>query len=315
MLYLENNLAAGSFTSERLTVLNVLSADAVISIENARLYARLAEANERAADYSRTLEQKVEERTQALQQKNRELEIANQQVIEATRRKSQFLAGMSHQLRTPMNAILGFTRLVLRRAGDLLPERQRDNLAKVRESAEHLLTLIDQLLDLSKIEAGRMEVHPLSFEIPQFIAACCETIAPLVKPGVQLRHEIVGELEESYTDEEGLRQVVLNLLSNAIKFTDVGEIIVRARREERTNEDPWLSISIVDTGVGIASEALDRIFDEFEQISQNGQHQKGTGLGLPIARRWASLLGGVLTVKSELKKGSTFTVTIPIRYR
>jgi signal transduction histidine kinase len=185
----------------------------------------------------------------------------------------------------------------------------------VRESAEQLLTLIDHLLDLSKIEAGRMEVHPLSFAIPRFIITCCETVAPLVKSGVQLRHEIIGELDESYTDEEGLRQIVLNLLSNAIKFTEVGEIVVRARCEERANDDPWLKISVIDTGAGIAAESLDRIFDEFEQIPKDGQPQKGTGLGLPIAKRWASLLGGALTVQSELKKGSTFTVSVPLRYR
>ena len=176
LLYLENNLTTGAFTPDRLEVLHLLGAEAAIAIENARLYGSLEETNAQLADYSKTLEQKVEERTRALEEKNWELEMANQQVMEVTRRKSQFLAGMSHQLRTPMNAIIGFTRLVLRRTGDVLPERQRDNLVKVKESADHLLNLINDLLDLSKIEAGRMEVRPIDFAIERFIQTCCDTV-------------------------------------------------------------------------------------------------------------------------------------------
>ena len=315
ILYLENNLTTGAFTPGHLEVLNLLAAEAAISIENARFYRRLEEANERLADYSKTLEQKVEERTQALQEKNRDLEIANQQVLEATRRKSQFLAGMSHELRTPMNAIIGFTRLVLRRAGDVLPERQRDNLVKVKESADHLLNLINELLDLSKIEAGRMEVQPVLFDVKRFMLACGETVYPLVKPGVQLHHEISSEVGEAQTDEEGLRHIVINLLSNAIKFTDAGEIVVRVRVEGQADGDVSLVIAVADTGVGIAAEALGTIFEEFQQVEGSTQRRKGTGLGLPIAKRWAELLGGSLEAVSVLGKGSTFTVTIPVVYR
>lgn len=315
ILYLENNLTTGVFTPDKLEIVNVLATEAAISIENARLYRSLEEANAQLADYSKTLEQKIEERTQALQQKNRELEEASQQVNEANQRKSQFLAGMSHQLRTPMNAILGFTRLVLRRAGDILPERQRGNLVKVRESAENLLSLINQLLDLSKIEAGRMEVHPSLFDVEKFIVACVETITPLVKSGVLLRSESIGEIEDANTDEDGLRQIVLNLLSNAAKFTLVGEVVVRASQEVRDNREAWLAISVADTGPGIAPDALERIFDEFEQLGRNNLHQEGTGLGLPIAQQWAKLLGGSISVQSELGKGSTFTVLIPMVYR
>ena len=313
ILYLENNLTAGAFPLDRLEVLNVLAAEAAISIENARLYRSLEEAHERLAGYSRTLEKNIAERTHALQEKNRELEDANQQVQEANRRKSQFLAGMSHQLRTPMNAILGFTRLVLRRSGELLPERQRDNLVKVRESADHLLILINQLLDLSKIEAGHMVVQPTLFNVKRFIQACSETVSPLVKSGVQLRYEISDEVEEAYTDEDGLRQIVLNLLSNAIKFTEFGEVVVRVYTENQTTSEERLVILVVDTGVGIPLDKLDTIFDEFQQVGT--QTREGTGLGLPIAKRWADLLGGTISVKSELNKGSTFTVMIPVTYR
>jgi signal transduction histidine kinase len=315
ILYLENNLATGAFTPDRLEILNLLSAEAAISIENARLYRSLEEATERLADYSKTLEQKVEERTQALQEKNRELEIANQQVHEANRRKSQFLAGMSHELRTPMNAILGFTRLVLRRAGDMLPARQRDNLTKVQESADNLLNLINELLDLSKIEAGRMEVRPTLFDVKHFVLACCETVSPLIKPGVQLRQEISAEVGEARTDEEGLRHIVINLLSNAIKFTEAGEVVVRVRMGGQTNGKASLVIAVADTGVGIAAEALGAIFEEFQQVGGSAGNHKGTGLGLPIARRWAELLGGSIGVESARGKGSTFTVTIPLVYQ
>ena len=315
ILYLENNLTTGAFTPDRVEILNLLAAEAAISIENARLYRSLEEANRQLADYGRTLEQKVEERTHAVEKKNRELEIASQQVQEASRRKSQFLAGMSHQLRTPMNAILGFTRLVLRRAGELLPARQRDNLGKVKESAEQLLTLINDLLDLSKIEAGRMDVHAEIFDVKHFVQACCETVTPLVKTTVQLRHEIAENVAEAQTDEDGLRQIVLNLLSNAIRFTEVGEIVVRVSLEKQPTSEERLVIAVADTGVGIAAEGLGRIFDEFEQLAGSNHQQKGTGLGLPIAKRWAELLGGSIAVESTIGKGSTFTVTVPIVYR
>jgi predicted ATPase/signal transduction histidine kinase len=315
VLYLENNLVTGAFTPQRLEVLNLLSAEAAISIDNARLYRSLEAANGRLADYSRNLEQKVAERTQALQEKNQELEIANQQVQEASQRKSQFLAGMSHELRTPMNAILGFTRLVLRRAGDLLPERQRNNLEKVKESADHLLGLINQLLDLSRLEAGRMELHPEPFDVRRFILGCCEMVSPLIKPGVYLKREIADVIGEAYTDEEGLRHVVINLLSNAIKFTDAGEVLVRARVEGQANGDVMLVITVADTGVGIPADALETIFEEFQQVEGGIQKREGTGLGLPIAKKWVELLGGSIAVESELGKGSTFTVSIPVVYQ
>lgn len=315
IIYLENNLTTGAFTPDRLEVVKLLSAQAAISIENAGLYRSLEEAKEKEEDYSKALESKVEQRTQELQKRNQELEVANQQVQEASRRKSQFLAGMSHELRTPMNAILGFTRLVLRRAGDLLPERQRDNLIKVRESANNLLSLINQLLDLSRLEAGRMEVHPGPFDAKQFILTCCELVSPLVKPGVQIRREISEEVGEVSTDEEGLRHIVLNLLSNAIKFTEAGEVGVQVKMDGQANSDTALVIVISDTGVGIPVDALDSIFEEFQQVEGGVRKHEGTGLGLPIAKRWAELLGGSIRIESELGTGSRFTVAVPAVYR
>lgn len=315
IVYLENNLTPGVFTPDRLEVVTLLSAEAATSIENARLYRSLEETKERLADYSKTLEQKVADRTQQLEEKNQALENANRQVLEANRRKSQFLAGMSHQLRTPMNAILGFTRLVLRRTGDQLPERQRENLGKVKESAENLLVLINDLLDLSKIEAGRMEIHPALFGVPPFIQSCCDSVSPLVKPEVQLRHEITSEVGEAYSDEDGLRQVLLNLLSNALKFTHVGEVVVRVKVKKQHNNDASLVLEVADTGIGIAAEVLPDIFEEFHQGEGGSKKHEGTGLGLPIAKKWVELLGGSIIVESTRGKGSTFTVTVPVIYQ
>jgi predicted ATPase/signal transduction histidine kinase len=316
ILYLENNLVTGAFTPDRLDVINLLAAQAAISIENADLYRSLEASKEQLENYSKTLELKVEQRTHELQNRNLDLELANEQVREANRRKSQFLAGMSHELRTPMNAIIGFTRLVLRRTGDLLPGRQRDNLVKVIESANQLLNLINQLLDLSRLEAGRMQVHPERFDVRRLLLDCCEMVAPLIKPGVYLQQAIADTVGEVYTDEEGLRHVVLNLVSNAIKFTDSGEVVVRAWvNNGQVNGDTSLRIAVSDTGIGIPADALETIFEEFQQVEGGVRKREGTGLGLPIAKRWVGLLGGSIAVESEPRKGSTFTVTVPVTYR
>jgi signal transduction histidine kinase len=221
---------------------------------------------------------------------------------------------MSHELRTPMNAILGFTRLVLRRAGDQLPERQKSNLEKVKESADRLLSLINQLLDLSRLGSGRVEVHPRPFDVRGLILACCELVTPLVKSGVHLKQDIAETVGEARTDEEGLRHIVINLLSNAIKFTDAGEVAVRVWVEGQPHAEALLGITVADTGIGIPAAALDTIFEEFQQVEGGVQKREGTGLGLPIAKKWVELLGGTMKVESELGKGSTFTVTLPLFY-
>ena len=176
------------------------------------------------------------------------LEEANRQIQEQTERKSAFLASMSHELRTPMNAIIGFTRMVLRRAGDALGDRQRENLDHVIHSANHLLTLINDLLDLSKIESGRMDVDLERFSVRRLVAGCCVEVEPLVieRPEAKLLYDVADGIGEAHTDQGRLRQVLLNLLSNAIKFTDEGEVGVRARQE---GED--LVIAVSDTGAGI----------------------------------------------------------------
>ena len=231
---------------------------------------------------------------------------------QANQAKSAFLANMSHELRTPLNAIIGFTRIVRRKSEGLLPEKQTENLDKVLTSAEHLLALINTVLDIAKIEAGRMDVMAANFRIAALIDLCFNTAQPLLHPSVILEKQVDESLTYVYSDQDKIRQIVLNLLSNATKFTHQGRIFLAAGRDEGEN----LRISVSDTGIGISEEALPRIFKEFQQADTSTTRQYGgTGLGLSISRNLARLLGGDLTVESELGKGSTFTLIIPLQYK
>lgn len=229
---------------------------------------------------------------------------------QANQAKSAFLANMSHELRTPLNSIIGFTRIVRRKAEGVLPEKQTDNLDKVLTSADHLLNLINTVLDIAKIEAGRMDVLAANFRISALIDLCFNTAQPLLKPNVILEKQVGESLEYIYSDQDKIRQIVLNLLSNAAKFTHEGKIVLDAKQDGE-----HLRISVRDNGIGISDEALPRIFKEFQQADSSTTRQYGgTGLGLSISRNLAHLLGGDLTVESELGKGSTFTLIIPIQY-
>ncbi len=228
---------------------------------------------------------------------------------DASRAKSEFLANMSHELRTPMNAIIGFTRILLRRTRDQLPERQYGNLEKILASANHLLALINDVLDLSKIEAGRMEVRRRAFALGPVIEACLRTVEPVVRADrVTLSMDVASDIPAVLGDEEKLRQILLNLLSNAAKFTEDGAITVTARRAGGTVE-----IAVSDTGVGIPADALDLVFEEFRQVDQSPTRRHGgTGLGLSISRHLATLIGGTISVRSAPGRGSTFTLAIPL---
>jgi len=228
-----------------------------------------------------------------------------------TERKSAFLASMSHELRTPMNAIMGFTRLVLGRRSENLTDRQRENLEKVTVSADHLLNLINNILDISKIESGKEEVIVETFDVKELIAACCSTVDvdSVVTPGVKLKYEVDDNIGEAHTDGGRLRQILINLLSNALKFTEKGEVSVHTAKENGN-----LVIAVSDTGTGIPADALDTIFEEFRQVEGSDPEHKGTGLGLPITKGFAELLGGSISVQSMEGKGSTFTVRVPMVY-
>ncbi len=254
------------------------------------------------------------------------------EIQDQTERKSAFLASMSHELRTPMNAIKGFANLILRREADGMSKRAQENLGKIGQASDHLLAMIDDLLDLSKIEAGRMDVNPERFEVKDLVTSACDTVSPLIQEGVELRQDVAADIGEANTDKARLQQMVINLLSNAIKFTDSGTIAVTASRGQgagSTGDQSRVSpthdsrltshdlvISVADTGRGIPTEELPTIFDDYRQAEGSESNvQKGTGLGLSITKKFTELLGGTIGVESEVGKGTTFTVRVPVEYR
>ncbi|MCP4540049.1 MAG: GAF domain-containing protein [Chloroflexi bacterium] len=249
---------------------------------------------------------------QAEREQRERAEALGKAAEQANQAKSVFLANMSHELRTPLNAIIGFTRLIKRRSQDVLPQKQLGNLDKVLISAEHLLGLINAILDLSKIEAGRVDVQPVTFNLEVLIDICLRTIQPLVQDNqLDLVKDMAPNLPLLVTDQDKVRQILINLLSNAAKFTNEGVITITVRQQ-----DDVITLAVIDTGIGMPEKALDNIFEEFYQVdSSTTRKYGGTGLGLAISRRLARLLGGDLTVESVVGAGSTFTVTIPAHYK
>jgi signal transduction histidine kinase len=251
------------------------------------------------------LVRRVRQRTHELENANVALEEANLQVQEANRLKSEFLARMSHDLRTPMNAIIGYTRILLRRSKDSLEPRQFRNLENIRTSADNLLGLINDILDLSRIEAGRVVLSEENTDLRPLIEACVTSVAPLVADGVELKREI-DDLSTQHLDPERLRRVLMNLLGNAVKFTDSGSIVVALESTPNGFE-----LSVTDTGIGIPPEDLPHVFDEFRQVDGIAKAQQGTGLGLSIARKSIELMGGTVEATSVIGQGSTFTISLP----
>jgi signal transduction histidine kinase len=248
------------------------------------------------------LERKVAERTQ-------ELTVANEKLEEASQLKSQFLANVNHELRTPVSAIIGYAHLVLRATQGQISRLQRENLEDLLRNAERLLHQIDSLLEFSKIEAGKMEMHVESVEVNEVIQEAIATIESTLNGGsVRIIREIGSDLPVLNTDREKLGQIVLNLLDNAVKFTEQGEIRISASQQNRS-----LKLAVSDTGVGIEKEDLNKVFEEFHRGGRlsNGKY-RGTGLGLAIVKKFVDLLGGEVAVESEVGKGSVFTVSLPL---
>src|SRR5262249_32215865 len=242
---------------------------------------------------------------QTIEEKSRELEVAS-------RHKSEFLANMSHELRTPLNAIIGFSEVLLERMFGEVNDKQTEYLQDIMESGRHLLSLINDILDLSKIEAGRMELEAADFDLPQAIDNALTLMRErAARRGIALRQAVDPRLGQITGDERKVKQVVLNLLSNALKFTpEGGRIDVRASLVEGTAE-----ISVADTGIGIAPEDQEAVFEEFRQVGGSEKKAEGTGLGLSLCRKFVELHGGRISVKSRVGQGSTFTFTLPLAPR
>jgi signal transduction histidine kinase len=275
-------------------------------------------ANQALAESERLLEKKVEDRTRELARQNENLALAQrdealarEEAVAANRHKSAFLASMSHELRTPLNAVIGFSEVLLERVFGELNDKQDEYLGDIHSSGKHLLSLINDILDLSKIEAGRLDLSPSTFALPITIENAMILMRDRARrAGVELAQEIESEIDEMTADERKIKQMLINLLTNAVKFTgDGGSVTLRARCQGADVE-----ISVIDTGVGIAEKDHGLIFEEFRQAGDGwAQSQEGTGLGLALTKRLVELHGGSIRVESELGQGSTFTLRIPMR--
>ena len=257
------------------------------------------------------LNREIQHQSDELKEQNIELEIQRQQVEEATRLKSEFLSNMSHELRTPLNSVNALSRVLILQAGEKLSSEEVNYLEIIERNGKHLLSLINDILDLSKIEAGRMDVQVVSFSIKTLVENVVENIMPLAdEKQIRVKKFIPDNLPKIESDESRVVQILQNIVANAIKFTDEGSVTIRIKKQ---NTD--LNIRVTDTGIGITQTDLETIFEEFRQADGASTRKfEGTGLGLSIAYKAAKLLGGDIRVKSTIKKGSEFTVTLPMKY-
>jgi len=267
----------GNFPIEVIELLRTFATQSALAIQNARLFREIAD-------------------------KSRQLEAAS-------RHKSEFLANMSHELRTPLNAIIGFSEVLAQGMFGAINEKQTEYLQDILESGRHLLSLINDILDLSKIEAGRMELEAADFDLPSAIENALVLVRErAIRRGIRLGRTIDTRLGMISGDERKVKQVLLNLLSNALKFTpEGGEIDVTARLHDHLAE-----VSVADTGIGIAPTDQSTVFEEFRQVGTADKKAEGTGLGLTLSRKFIELHGGKIWVQSEVGRGSTFTFTLPV---
>ncbi|MNS13082.1 Signal transduction histidine-protein kinase BarA [compost metagenome] len=298
------------------------SAGPTPTLGQAQVYTGVAEYETLASGYNRmtaelnrrfeeilTLKNQLQAQNLELNIRNDELAMLTAQAQASNKLKDQFLANMSHELRTPLNSIIGFTELTLTDEHLEMDEENRTNHEIVLKSARHLLALINDILDLSKVEAGKMSLFVTPFEPAELVRAVVGTAMPMaVANRIALRAETPDGLGPVESDETKVRQILLNLVSNAVKFTKEGEVRVTMRAH---GQDGW-QVEVTDTGIGIAPEHQDLVFEEFRQVDASTTREiGGTGLGLSIARKLARLLGGDLTLESQLGVGSTFILTLP----
>jgi signal transduction histidine kinase len=268
----------GSFSPKVINLLQTFATQSVLAIQNARLF--------------------------------REIEEKSRQIEAANRHKSEFLANMSHELRTPLNAIIGFSEVLQERLFGELNEKQAEYTDDILTSGRHLLSLINEILDLSKVEAGRMELEVATFDLPLAIDNARTFVRErATRHGIHLDVTIDERVGDIVADERKIKQILLNLLSNAVKFTpEGGRVGINARQVNGAVE-----ISVSDTGIGITPEDQPKIFEEFRQVGGDYSHKsEGTGLGLTLAKKFVELHGGKIWVESEVGKGSKFTFTLPI---
>jgi len=272
-------------------------------------------SNRALSESERSLERKVEERTAALEDSYRQLAEARDAALDANRAKSDFLANMSHELRTPLNAIIGYGEMLQEEAQDDGNESHLSDLERIVSSGRYLLSLINGVLDLSKIEAGKMEVHAEPFDVGELVRDVVATIQPLVQKNANTL-DCVGDESAGpmHSDVTKLRQVLLNLLSNATKFTREGRISLEIERAPADEGAPWITFRVRDTGIGMTPEQLEGVFEAFSQADASTTREYGgTGLGLAITRQFCTMLGGTIDATSEPGVGSVFEVRLPQR--
>jgi signal transduction histidine kinase/CheY-like chemotaxis protein len=289
--------------------------------ETARLAEELKGTNKRLRGQAEELQAQAEElqaqseelrqNADELQEQNLELEAQKEQVESANRLKSEFLSNMSHELRTPLNSVMALSRVLMIQAGEKLSQEERSYLEIIERNGRNLLHLINDILDLSKIEAGGMEIHPKSFSVTSTLETILDRVDPMAREkGIRLECQLPDDFPPIESDEARVHQILQNLIANAVKFTRQGSVSVSG-----STDDENVSIGISDTGIGISENDLLCIFEEFRQVDGGTTRAyEGTGLGLAIARRTARMLGGDVAVESELGRGSTFTITLPLKW-
>lgn len=281
-----------------------------LSKTNQQLEAQSEELQEQTEELQSQTEE-LSKQSEELQEQNLELEMQKKQVEEANRLKSEFLSNMSHELRTPLNSIMALSRVLIMQAKNKLSEEENNYLEIVERNGSHLLSLINDILDLSKIEAGKMDLHPEFISLNTMLKNIKDSLITIVREkDLDFKLNIADDLPKIETDESKLHQALQNVISNSVKFTEKGNIDITVNFDSEK-----MYINIKDTGIGIPQEALPLIFEEFRQVDGSfSRKHEGTGLGLAIAYKMIKILGGDIQVKSELDKGSLFSITIPIKW-